>query len=78
LFRTKWRSGVEEVEEEAVGAGDGFGELAVEGEGAVGPAAFAEGGGDEASALGGLAGVVGFGEGRVVVVPGGEESVAAL
>ncbi len=36
--------GGDEVDEEAVGSGDGFGELAVEGEGAVGPAAFADAG----------------------------------
>jgi len=74
----------DEVDEEAVGAGDGFGELAVEGEGAVGPAALAELDGDEAAALGelgggfGAAGVVRVGEGCVVGVPGGEEAVAAL
>ena len=48
--------GGEEVGEEAVGSGDGFGELAVEGEGAVGPAAFADRGGEEAAALGELRG----------------------
>jgi hypothetical protein len=46
LFRAQ------QVGEEAEGAGDGFGELAVESEGDVGPAAFAELGGDEAAALG--------------------------
>ena len=76
--------GGEEVDEEAEGSGDGFGELAVEGEGAVGPAAFADGGGDEAAALGelgggyGAAGVVGLGEGGVVGVPAVEEAVAAF
>ncbi len=77
---------IQQVDEEAEGAGDGFGELAVEGEGAVGPAAAAELDGDEAAALGGLgfdvlgggAGVVGFGQGGVVRVPGVEEAVAAL
>jgi len=74
----------DEVDEEAVGAGDGFGELAVEGEGAVGPAALAEADGDEATALGelgggfGAPGIMRVGEGGVVVVPGSEEAVAAL
>lgn len=74
----------DEVDEDAEGSGDGLGELAVEGEGHVGPAALADLGGDEAAALRGLgegavaAGVVGFGEGGVVGVPGFEEAVAAL
>ena len=34
--------GGEQVDEEAEGSGDGFGELAVEGEGDVGPAALAD------------------------------------
>ena len=62
--------GVEEVEEEAVRAGDGLGELAVEGVGAVSPVAFAQLGGDKSSLLRLLAGVVGFGEGVVMGVPG--------
>ena len=76
--------GCDEVDEEAEGSGDGFGELAVEGEGAVGPATLPDLGGDEAAALGelgggyGAAGVVRVGEGGVVGIPGGEEAVAAL
>ena len=74
----------DEVDEEAEGSGDGFGELAVEGEGAVGPAAFADRRRDEAAALGelgggfGAAGVVGFGQGGVVRVEAIEEAMAAL
>jgi len=76
--------GGDEVDEEAEGSGDGFGELAVEGEGAVGPATLADRHGDEAAALGklggshGAAGVVGVGEGRVLRIPGAEEAVAAF
>ena len=70
--------GIEEVEEEAVSAGDGFGELAVEGERDVGPSALSELSGDEAAALGGLAGVVGFCEGDVFGIPSAEEAVAAF
>ena len=76
--------GRDEVDEEAVGSGDGFGELAVEGEGAVGPATLADRHGEEAAALGELGGghgaarVMGLGEGEVVGVPGVEEAVAAF
>ena len=76
--------GSEQVDEEAEGSGDGFGELAVEGEGAVGPATLADLGGDEAAALGelgggfGAAGVVRVGEGGVVWVPAFEEAVATF
>ena len=76
--------GGEEVYEEAVGSGDGFGELAVEGEGAVGPAALADWGGEESATLGelrggfGASGIVGFEQGGVVGVPGAQEAVAAL
>ena len=81
---THLRRGGQEVDEEAEGSGDRFGELAVEVEGAVGPTALADLGGEEASALGelggsdGASGVVGFGEGGVLRIPGTEEAVAAL
>ena len=70
--------GIDEVDEEAEGAGDSFRKLAVDSIGAVGPAAFAELDGDQATALGRVARVVGLGEGGVVRVPGAEEAVAAL
>ena len=58
--------------------------MAVEGEGAVGPATLADLDGEEAAALGelgrgfGAAGIVRVGEGGVLRIPGAEEAVAAL
>ena len=52
--------GADEVGEEAVGAGDAFGELAVEGEAEVDPGAAAGAGDEQAAELRLLAGVVGF------------------
>jgi hypothetical protein len=76
--------GRDEVDEEAEGSGDGFGELPVKGKGAVGPAAFADRRCDQAAALRdlgggfGAAGVVRVGEGDVVRVPAFEEAVASF
>ena len=53
----------EEVGEEAVGSGDAFGKLAVEGEGAVDVGSLAGAGEEEAAFLRVLAGVVDFQEG---------------
>ena len=59
-----WQAGIlggaDEVGEEAVGAGDAFGELAVEGEAEVDPGAAAGAGDEQAAELGGLAVVVSF------------------
>ena len=85
---SRWVNGsmarCEQVDEEAEGSGDGFGELAVKGEGAVGPASLADRRGDQASALGeldgglGASGVVGLGEDGVVGVEGVQEAVASF
>ena len=70
--------GADEVGEEAVGAGDAFGELAVEGEAEVNPGAATGAGDEQAAELGLLAVVVGFEQRGVVGVPGGHEAVTAL
>ena len=68
----------EEVSQKAVGSGDGFGELTVQGVGAIDPGSAAYGSDEKAALLGVLVGVVGFEGGGVVGVPGGGKAVAAF
>ena len=80
--KSSWASlgsaGAEEVGEEAVGAGDEFRELAIEGVGDVDVGAFAGVGDEEAAALRVLAGVGGLGQRRIGCVPRIEKGVAAF
>jgi len=68
----------EQVGKEAIGTGDKFRELAVEGEGDIDISSLARMGDEQAAALGILAWVSGFNEGDVAGVPVVREAVATL
>src|ERR1700677_658465 len=68
----------QQIGEDAVGAGNELGKLAVQGVGHVNEGSLAGMGYDEAAALRVLAGIGGLGQGGIRGVPGVEERVAAL
>ena len=70
--------GAEEIGKQAIGAGHQLWKLPVEREGGIDIGAFAAMGDEESAALRVLAGVGGFSEGGVALIPVIEEAVAAF
>src|SRR6185437_555755 len=71
-------AGADQVGEDAEGSGNGFRKLPVKRVGGVDVDSLAVADVEQAAALWGLVGVVGFGKGLVAAVPGGHEGMAAL